>query len=232
MMQALIFDCDGVLVDTEQDGHLVAFNRAFAEKGLDTQWSAQRYGVLLKTAGGKERMRRHFDETGWPVSKKAADDFILDLHERKTRIFMNLIESGALPLRPGVMGIVDTAIEERCRLAICSTSNEKAVQTIVDVMFGPQRKRHISVFAGDVVAAKKPDPAIYLLAKEQLGFHIGCCVVIEDSAIGLQAALAANMVCVVTPSIYTKNENFTGAAKVISDLSRISWREICALAST
>lgn len=67
-MQALIFDCDGVLVDTERDGHRVAFNRAFAEAGLGTEWSVARYGELLTTGGGKERMRRHFDETGWPVA--------------------------------------------------------------------------------------------------------------------------------------------------------------------
>ena len=62
-MQALIFDCDGVLVDTERDGHRVAFNEAFADLGIDTEWSVERYGELLKTAGGKERMTRHFDET-------------------------------------------------------------------------------------------------------------------------------------------------------------------------
>ena len=67
MLQALIFDCDGVLVDTELDGHRVSFNQAFREAGLQTEWSAERYGELLLTAGGKERMRRHFDETGWPA---------------------------------------------------------------------------------------------------------------------------------------------------------------------
>ena len=58
MMQALIFDCDGVLVDTERDGHRVAFNQAFAQLGIDCVWSIERYGELLGTAGGKERMRR------------------------------------------------------------------------------------------------------------------------------------------------------------------------------
>ena len=72
-MQALIFDCDGVLVDTERDGHRVAFNRGFAELGLDTDWSVERYADLLTTAGGKERMLRHFEETGWPASVSDRD---------------------------------------------------------------------------------------------------------------------------------------------------------------
>ena len=63
-MQALIFDCDGVLVDTERDGHRVAFNEAFARKGLAARWSVEEYGELLKVAGGKERMRRYFDTRG------------------------------------------------------------------------------------------------------------------------------------------------------------------------
>ena len=59
-LQALIFDCDGVLVDTERDGHRVAFNQAFAKKGLDAGWDVPLYGQLLEVAGGKERMRHYF----------------------------------------------------------------------------------------------------------------------------------------------------------------------------
>ena len=58
--EALLFDCDGVLVDTEAEGHRVAFNEAFTRKGLDHQWGLEDYGVLLETGGGKERMDAYF----------------------------------------------------------------------------------------------------------------------------------------------------------------------------
>ena len=100
-MKALIFDCDGVLVDTERDGHRVAFNRAFAAAGIDAEWDVELYGELLKIAGGKERMTHYFDERGWPAGQTAAT-LIPELHKRKTAIFTDLIAKGSLPLRPGV----------------------------------------------------------------------------------------------------------------------------------
>ncbi len=217
-MQALIFDCDGVLVDTERDGHRVSFNEAFAELGIDCVWSVERYGELLLTAGGKERMRRHFEETGWPADIEDRDALIATIHKRKTAIFMHLIEEGSLPLRPGIARIVDEAIANGITLAVCSTSNEKAVQAVVDVMLGPERSEKIRVFAGDVVAAKKPAPDIYNLAARTLGLDPGHCVVIEDSNNGLRAAKAAGMHCVVTISSYTGEEDFSLADRVVDDL--------------
>lgn len=217
-MQALIFDCDGVLVDTERDGHRVAFNKAFAAKGLDVAWDAGRYGELLATAGGKERMRRHFDETSWPVAEAERDDFIKSLHKLKTDFFMEVIESGALPLRPGVERLVDEAIAGGVQMAVCSTSDVRAVSAVVNVLLGPERARHLPVFAGDMARAKKPDPAIYNLAAEKLGLTPARCVVVEDSNNGLRAALAAGMRCIVTVSTYTADEDFSGAARVVEEL--------------
>ena len=218
MMQALIFDCDGVLVDTERDGHRVAFNEAFAELGLHCTWSVERYGELLSTAGGKERMRRHFDETGWPDGHPDCDALIARIHVLKTAIFTRLIGEGRLPLRPGIARIVDEAIGEGITLAVCSTSNEKAVQAVVDVMLGPERSQKITVFAGDVVAAKKPAPDIYILAATTLGLDPARCMVVEDSNNGLRAAKAAGMRCIVTVSSYTGDEDFSLADRVVADL--------------
>jgi HAD superfamily hydrolase (TIGR01509 family) len=217
-MQALIFDCDGVLVDTERDGHRVSFNEAFAELGIDAHWTVERYGELLLTAGGKERMRRHFDETGWPAGHLDRDGLIARIHKLKTDIFMRLIREGSLPLRPGIARIVDEAIASGIVLAVCSTSNEKAVQAVVDVMLGAERSEKITVFAGDVVAAKKPAPDIYNLAAQTLGLTPENCVVIEDSNNGLRAAKAAGMKCVVTVSSYTGGEDFSLADRIVGDL--------------
>jgi HAD superfamily hydrolase (TIGR01509 family) len=217
-MQALIFDCDGVLVDTERDGHRVAFNGAFKQIGWTTEWSVERYGELLSTAGGKERMRRHFDETGWPVGESERDAAIARLHKLKTDIFMQLIESGQLPLRPGIMRIVDEAMSAGLKVAVCSTSNERSVQAVVDTMLGGKRAAHIKVFAGDIVPKKKPDPAIYTLGAKDLGLDPKRCVVVEDSNNGLRAAKAAGMNCIVTISSYTADEDFSLADRIVPDL--------------
>jgi HAD superfamily hydrolase (TIGR01509 family) len=218
MLQALIFDCDGVLVDTELDGHRVSFNQAFREAGLETVWNAERYGQLLSTAGGKERMRRHFDETAWPAGHADRDALIAQLHRLKTDIFMDLIRTGKLPLRPGIARIVDEAAAEGITLAVCSTSNERAVQAVVDVMLGPARSAKIKVFAGDAVAAKKPAPDIYLLAAKTLNLAPANCMVIEDSNNGLRAAKSAGMRCIITKSTYTADEDFSLADKVVNNL--------------
>ncbi len=233
-MKALIFDCDGVLVDTERDGHRVAFNQAFAAKGLDLAWDVALYGELLKIAGGKERMRFYFDRHGWPRGVTDQGAFVQDLHHLKTDLFMRIIESGQLPLRPGVKRLVDEAIAEGIRLAVCSTSNERAVTAIVQVLLGGGRRARIAIFAGDVVAQKKPAPDIYNLARDRLALQAKECVVVEDSRNGLLAAKAAGMRCLITKSSYTQYEDFSEADLVVDELgddpeSRITLRKLTEL---
>jgi len=212
--EALLFDCDGVLVDTERDGHRVSFNKAFQEKGLDTVWDVELYGELLEIGGGKERMTAYFsrkpDEK--PFADLSTDDeklaFVAEMHKLKTKLFMDVIETGQLPLRPGVKRLVEEALANDVKVAVCSTSNENAVSAVVRVMLGEDIAKVMRVFAGDVVPKKKPDPAIYKLAAEELGVDPARCVVIEDSRIGMLAAKAAGMRCVVTKSSYTQEENF------------------------
>jgi HAD superfamily hydrolase (TIGR01509 family) len=218
-MEALIFDCDGVIVDTERDGHRIAFNRAFAQKGIDAEWGVDQYRELVHVAGGKERMRYFFNQTGWPEGNPDKDLLIKELHALKTALFMELIGSGTLPLRPGVARLMDEAIARGIKLAVCSTSNEKAVNTIVDVLLGQERKKAFSaILAGDVVSRKKPDPEIYLLCQRRLGVNPSKCVVVEDNRNGLMAAKAAGMICLVTTNPYTASEDFTGADWVVDQL--------------
>lgn len=213
---ALLFDCDGVLVDTERDGHRVSFNKAFEEKGLQVAWDVALYGKLLEIGGGKERMTHFFNNVGWPESVPESErkEFVAGLHKRKTDLFMDLVESGELPLRPGVAALIDEALSGGVQVAVCSTSNERAVSAIVRVMLGDERAEAMKIFAGDVVPKKKPDPAIYQLAATTLNVQPERCVVIEDSHIGLSAAKAAGMVCIVTKSGYTENEDFAKADAV------------------
>ena len=233
-VKAIIFDCDGVLVDTERDVHRVAFNRAFAAMGIDAEWDVALYGELLLVAGGKERMRAYFDRFGWPAGHDDHDALIAELHKTKTAIGADMIAKGEASLRPGVARIVDEAIARDVRLGVCTTSNPKFIDAVLDLL-GPDRKAKFDfVHAGDVVKKKKPDPEIYELAKQSLGLPVEECVVIEDSRNGLLAATGAGLPTLVTTSTYTVEEEFGEAARVVSELGddpvQITLRDLDALA--
>jgi len=209
-----------VLADTERDGHRIAFNQGFEENDLRDnegklmEWDEDLYGRLCEIGGGKERMMGYWERIGW---KEGNWELAKKLHLRKTDIFQELIGTGKIPLRPGVQDLITELLENKITVAVCSTSNEKAVQKIVD-MLGPQISSQIRIFAGDCVDKKKPSPDIYLLARDSFGFKSEDCVVIEDSGIGLKAGRAAEMAVLVTKSTYTKNEDFSAADHVVNDL--------------
>ena len=211
-MPALIFDCDGVLADTERDGHRPAFNQAFAEAGLDVQWDEAEYARRLQIGGGKERIASLFDD-----AEDRADE-ILALHKRKTAIYKEIVRAGKLPARPGIARIVEEALAAGWVLAVASTSAEESVRAVLEHAVGRANAAEFAVFAGDVVPAKKPDPAIYVLTLERLGLAPSDAVVIEDSRNGLLAAVGAHLRCVVTVSGYTAEEDMSEAALVVSSL--------------
>jgi HAD superfamily hydrolase (TIGR01509 family) len=218
-MEALIFDCDGVLVDTERDGHRVAFNMAFKEMGIPVEWDVAEYKELVRVAGGKERMKFYFDQTSWPEQYPEKEKLIYDLHALKTRLFTGLIESGKLPLRPGVKRLVDEAIAAGLKLAVCSTSNEKSVRSIIELLLGKERQvRFGTILAGDIVSKKKPDPEIYDLCASTLGVNPENCFVVEDNRNGLLAAKAAGFNCLITTNDYSKEEDFTEADFIVDEL--------------
>jgi HAD superfamily hydrolase (TIGR01509 family) len=212
---------DGVLADTERDAHRPAFNVAFDENNLNTEWDEKRYGKLLETGGGKERMTAHWNEVGWPKGFPEGDERqakVKELHLRKTDIFMDLINQGDVPLRPGVLRVIDAAIVSGLKLAVCSTSNEKAVRNLVHTLMGPEREAKFQIFAGDMVQKKKPAPDVYNMAVDNMGLDKSNCVIVEDSHIGLGAAIAAGISCIVTKSSYTAGEDFTGANMIVEEL--------------
>ncbi|CAN5678192.1 HAD family hydrolase [soil metagenome] len=223
VQKALIFDCDGVLADTERFGHLPAFNQMFEEFGLPVQWSEAEYGEKLKIGGGKERMRSLLTSDFVSSAKLPADagqqvELVGRWHRRKTEIYTEIVASGRLPGRPGVARLVGEAIEQGWRLAVASTSAEPSVRAVLDHVVGTDTAKQFSVFAGDVVPHKKPDPDVYLLALQRLGVPAWDAVVIEDSANGLRAARAADIACLVTVNDYTREDDFDGAALVVSSL--------------
>lgn len=220
IMKTLIFDCDGVIAETERDGHRVSFNRAFKEMGIDVEWSIEEYRELLKTAGGKERMKVYFDRHRDLFPGKSFDNELIKiLHKRKTEIFMEMSRNGEMPVRPGIKRIINEAHEKGILLAVCSTSNEKSVETLIKSVVGEKEFLYFNgIFAGDIVKEKKPAPDIYNMVKEKFGLKADECFVVEDNRNGLMAAKNAGMFCVVTVSFYSRDEDLKEADLVVSSL--------------
>jgi HAD superfamily hydrolase (TIGR01509 family) len=223
-VSALIFDCDGVLADTERYGHLPSFNQTFREFGLPLEWSEDEYGRKLQIAGGKERMASELTPefvraNRLPDGQEELAAEVAKWHKRKTQLYTEMVAAGKLPPRPGIARIVREAQDAGWKLAVASTSAEPSVRAILANAAGPERAARFDVvLAGDVVAHKKPAPDIYLLALERLGIDAAGALVIEDSRNGLEAAHAAGLRCVVTVNGYTEKEDFGEAMLVVSSL--------------
>lgn len=219
-LKALIFDVDGTLSDTERDGHRVAFNRAFSGAKLDWEWDVETYGLLLKVTGGKERIR-YFIEDFQPEFKAPADldGFIRDLHQSKTRHYVELLQSGAIPLRPGVARLLNDARSAGLRLGIATTTTPENVTTLLGATLGTESIAWFDVIAaGDVVPNKKPAPDIYQYALDEMGLDAAECMALEDSENGLLSSMQAGLKTIVTINAYTRNDNFDGAAIVLDQL--------------
>ncbi len=217
-IKGIFFDQDGVIIDTERDGHRVSFNETFREFGFDVEWDVDYYHELLQIAGGKERMKHHLHTRGFgkEVKPEEEDELIKAMHKRKTTIFIEMVESGRLPLRPGVHRFMKEAMDAGLILGICTTSNERAAhavayQILSDIQFA-------FVLAGDVVSKKKPDPEIYLLGLEKTGLKPDEVIVIEDSRNGVLAAKAAGMRVVATTNHYTEKEDLSEADIILTCL--------------
>jgi HAD superfamily hydrolase (TIGR01509 family) len=222
-VSALIFDCDGVLADTERDGHLRSFNETFEFFDLPVRWSADDYAEKLKIGGGKERLKSlltpdFIADAQLSDDAAAQSEAIAAWHKHKTDVYTSLVEQGVMPGRPGIARIVREAHAAGWTLAVASTSHERSVRAVLTHAVGDELAASFAVFAGDVVPKKKPAPDIYVLALRELGLSTDDVIVIEDSQNGLEAAVAADLRTVVTVSSFTRDEDFSGASLVVTSL--------------
>ncbi|SDF17439.1 haloacid dehalogenase superfamily, subfamily IA, variant 3 with third motif having DD or ED [Thermus arciformis] len=212
-LKALLFDLDGTLAETEEL-HREAFNRAFAHFGLPLYWDQDTYARLLWTTGGKERLKRALEET--PGAPRLTWEEVAEVHRYKTGVYLELLRTYGVALRPGVRRLLAEAQEAGVKLVLATTTSPENAEAFLE---GTGLKGRFSlVLAGDVVARKKPDPGIYLLAREALGLAPGEGVVVEDSRNGLLAGLEAGFPVLVTPSLYTLDQDFREAQALLPHL--------------
>lgn len=215
-MKAFIFDVDGTLAETEEL-HRDSFNEAFGRAQLAWHWDTYRYKELLKVSGGKERIR-HFIEMDAITVSTPVDELVLRLHQSKTDIYGAAVREGRLPLKPGVAALIAEALNRGIRLAIATTTSRENVDNLLGVTLGGTNDFEV-IACGDMVPEKKPAPDVYLLALRQLGLSPAECLAFEDSNNGLRAAKGAGLRCVVTPALYTADEDFAEADLVMDDLT-------------
>lgn len=224
-LQALIFDVDGTLADTESV-HLAAFNHAFAEVGMDWVWDEALYTELLMISGGKERILHYWKQVNPDIRQidaQGLQDRIGRIHELKTAAYENAVNSGQVSLRPGVLRLMDEALTAGLQLTIATTTSPVNIAALLRHAIGSDWRMNFSAI-GDASTApiKKPHPQVYLQMLDALQLPANQCMAFEDSNNGLRAAMAAGLNTIVTPNRFTAHHDFTGALKVVPDLSQVN----------
>jgi HAD superfamily hydrolase (TIGR01509 family) len=224
-LEALIFDVDGTLADTERQGHRVAFNQAFAEAGLDWNWDEDLYGELLHVAGGTERMRYFIERyrPTLPAHCPDLDGFLARLQDIKSRRYVELTARREIVPRPGVVRLLREARAANFRLAIATTTTSRNVAALLDSAFPAGAAEWFEVIgAGDIISRKKPAPDVYRHVLDELGLPAERCLAFEDSDNGLRAAHGAGLPTLITVNAYTRDQDFRGAELVVDQLGEAS----------
>lgn len=226
MLQALLWDVDGTLAESERDGHRVAFNQAFESMGLPWRWSEAHYGTLLRITGGRERILADMQaQSGAPALGDEREALARELHRRKNDAYAVIVREGAISLRPGVRELIEEALAAGLALGIATTTSRSNVNALLVRHFGGRwEQQFAAVVCGEDVAAKKPDPEVYLRALRALDLGALQTLAIEDSPGGVAAARAADVPVVVTRSAYFCDDTVEGAIAIGPGLhDRLGW---------
>lgn len=226
-IKALLWDVDGVLAETERDGHLVAFNQAFEAQGLQWRWSVEHYGELLTIAGGRERLLHDMGtRTDAPQMIGEREALARAVHKAKNQFYVELVRRAGLPLREGVRELMEECRTRGVRMGITTTTSKSNLDALLRVHLGNSWASWFAVLVcGEDVANKKPDPEVYVQALRRLNVGPLGALAIEDSPGGVAAACAAGVPVVVTRSVYFNAAPIGGAIAIGPSLGqRAGWR--------
>jgi HAD superfamily hydrolase (TIGR01509 family) len=230
-LRALVFDVDGTLAETEHL-HRRAFNEAFAAEGLDWHWDRALYTRLLEVSGGKERILAYWNQTRGhlvDIDGSAVRDTVERIHLAKTAAYEAMVDAGLVQLRPGVLALLDQARRQDLLLAIATTTSPANVRALLRRAIGPHWHLHFPVVCDAGTAPrKKPHPQVYLQVLQRLGVPAEACIAFEDSSNGLRAATAAGLATVITPTLFTRHQDFGTALRVLPSLAGVSLDDLLA----
>ncbi len=216
-VEAVIFDMDGLIVDSETPEYL-AWKATYARYGLDFPLAS-----WLQNVG---RNDNPFDPLG-PFRKKdspASPEAVAALWREQYAV----LERDFLRSLPGVRPLLAVLRRSGLRTAVASSSRIFRVRALLADL----GLTHLfdAVAAGDEVSRAKPAPDVYLLAARRAAVPPDACVALEDSENGVRAAKAAGMRCIAVPSPLTRTLDFSAADLVVGSLAEITPEVIAALA--
>lgn len=205
-MRAVIFDLDGVLIDSEGLQYQ-AYTQVLAR--IDIRVTRHEFAEHWTAAGrGPEYVVQRF---GLPL---AADE----LRALKQPIYHQLLRQQAT-LMPGTVAVL-ARLQPHFALAVATNSNRADLGFVLDHL--DLRRFFTAVVARDDYERAKPEPDAFLTAAARLGVAAATCVVIEDSYRGIVAAHRAGAACVAVPNEFTRHSDFSLAGAVLHNLDELS----------
>lgn len=207
MIQALIFDLDGTLANTEML-HFKAWRKALLQNGVG-EFTLEDFLRYVGTSNEKVA-NDYIQSDGIKKSQK-------ELVTEKQTLYMDLIPE--VELCAGAREILER-FHGKMSLAVASSSHEKEVRAILEthdlISYFPV------ILGGDMVQKRKPDPEIYLKAQNLLGKAPHECVAFEDSGPGLNAAKNAGVKAVAVPNEFTREHDFTRADSIVTSFNAVN----------
>lgn len=213
-LKAVFWDVDGTIADTELCGHRVSFNLAFRDFNLSWNWNENKYLDLLKISGGLNRIIYYRNE----IKSNLSDEQCSKIQIRKRHHYCKLVKSGKIKVREGVLRLVDELSKFDVEQFIVTTSGRDSLEPFLKSSMSAHLNYFSDIITYENVSKHKPFPDAYKLAVELSSYSESNCIAIEDSNIGVEAAKAANINCLLTlPPWHITNQNFSKNATACVD---------------